>query len=90
MDSLFSRSDLTPLHCAAGCGHLDVVQALVTAGASVNLTGRGRRTAIFMAAENGHLDCVLPLLQVDADISVTSVKGWWLSGLFADVAPCSC
>ena len=35
---LFSQNELTPLHMAADCGHVEVAKALMAAGANVDAT----------------------------------------------------
>ncbi len=48
---------------AARNGHLDVVKALLEAGANINAVGEYSETALISAARNGHLDVVQELLK---------------------------
>ena len=59
----------TPLMLAAGEGHLDTVQLLVSKGAKVNEEGGGSR-ALEEAAAEGHNDVVQFLLDHHADLSL--------------------
>ena len=57
----------TPLHYAAGMGHLDVVTLLLEYGADINATEESEETALHWAALAGHLDIVRHLLEAGAD-----------------------
>lgn len=65
----------TPLHYAASRGHLDIVKALVAAGASVDDTSRGDNTALVSAAANGHLHVVAFLVSVGANANDRNADG---------------
>lgn len=66
----------TPLLIASRHGHLEIVQALLQAGASVNSTNRSGETPLHVASENGHVDVVNELLMVDATaVDVTDING---------------
>ena len=45
---------LTPLHCAAMCGHEEIAERLLAAGASPAATDKFKRTASEWAARRGH------------------------------------
>jgi ankyrin repeat protein len=75
---LLSKGDMdlnyaTPLVTASALGHLDIVQALLEAGADVNqqneVTGF---TPLISAADNGHLEVLSFLLETGADVSIAS------------------
>lgn len=54
----------TALRCAASAGHLDIVNALIKANASVNLADPYCGTALYSACEKGHVNIVHALLNV--------------------------
>ena len=56
------NSGATPLYVAAQNGHLDIVKALLEAGADRNQAMNSGATPLFIAAEKGHLDVVEMLL----------------------------
>ncbi|RUS31605.1 ankyrin repeat-containing domain protein [Jimgerdemannia flammicorona] len=57
--SLRDKTGSTPLHCAAGEGHLEIVQALVIEfGQNVNAVDDSGRTPLHFAAREGHADIV--------------------------------
>lgn len=67
----------TPLMLAAQFGRLDTVQALLDAGAGVDLHEKGRYTALMLAAGNGHADVVRTLLNAGANVNnVEQTRGW--------------
>ncbi|XP_014291823.1 protein fem-1 homolog B isoform X2 [Halyomorpha halys] len=59
----------TPLWCAAGAGHLNVVKTLVKAGADVNHTTTNNSTPMRAACYDGRLDIVKYLAMHGADIN---------------------
>jgi len=59
----------TPLHYAAGRGHLLVVQALLHARADVNAQDYSGSTPLHCAALNGHITVVQELLQARANVN---------------------
>jgi ankyrin repeat protein len=70
------RSDsMTPLHVAACYGHLDVLLALIRAGASVNEVDKYGRTALHLAVYWRHEVCVPALVQAGADVGLKDDKG---------------
>ena len=65
----------TALMLAAEQGHLDVVQALLDAGADLN-AGKGEwGTALMKAAQNGHLGVVRALIAAKADVNAADQQG---------------
>jgi len=58
---------LAPLHKAAISGHVAALQALLDAGARVDLEGPERATALSLAAMSGHAPAVAALLARGAD-----------------------
>jgi ankyrin repeat protein len=65
----------TPLYAAARNGHLEIVQALLKAGASVNKANHLGETPLYIAAENGHVKIVRTLIEAGADVNVPDNKG---------------
>ena len=65
----------TALHLAAGSGHNDIVEALLSCGAEVNAQDCLGATPIFSACQYGHLTCVLTLLKAGASISLSINDG---------------
>merc|ERR1711988_1252382 len=56
----------TALILAAGKGHLEVVDALLRAGAGVQLQNKKGMTALMLATQKGHSNIVEPLLKAGA------------------------
>ena len=55
---------------AASEGHVEIVEALLAAGADVNLaTGTSQRTALYAAAESGNEHVIVALLAANADVN---------------------
>lgn len=68
-DSTYGDWPQTPLHVAARCGALSIVQDLIKRGASIELkSGPAARsmTALHFAAEGGHVDVIKFLLESGA------------------------
>ena len=58
------------LAVAASEGHVEIVKALLAAGADVNLaTGTSQRTALYAAAESGNEHVIVALLAANADVN---------------------
>jgi ankyrin repeat protein len=56
----------TPIYWASVRGHLEVVQALIAAGADVNKANKTGRTPISQASYNGRLEVVQALIAAGA------------------------
>lgn len=63
------------LSLAAGAGHLEVLQALLDKGASINLSNNSGLTALSEALYNGHVDCATELIRRGADVTHVSKYG---------------
>ena len=59
----------TPLHFAAGKGHLRVIEYLVNQKADINAKNKDDCTPLHYAARNGHLSVVEYLVNRKADIN---------------------
>ena len=66
---------LTPLAFASRAGHVEVVKALVAAGANVNDTVLDGSTALMLAVLNAHYDVAAALLEGGADPNASG-PGW--------------
>jgi len=60
------RIGKTPLHCAAGEGHKEVVEFLCACGADVNAQNQFGKTALYYATKNGHKE-VIETLRTHSD-----------------------
>ena len=70
----------TALHAACINGHLDVLEALIGAGANVNATRDGypasdERTALHEACKEGHTSCALRLVKAGAAMHLEDAFG---------------
>lgn len=77
LDEVFDRQvgGHTPLHFATCMGHTDVVQALVEAGANVDIPGGLRaETPLHVAARRGHTAVMVALLHNRADINAGDLE----------------
>ncbi|RYG64092.1 ankyrin repeat domain-containing protein, partial [archaeon] len=63
----------TPLHYAAYRGHLEVVQVLLSAGASVNSVNAFNFTPLYYGAQQGRKEVCNALMEYGADVSI---YGW--------------
>eukprot|EP00795_Rhopilema_esculentum_P014481 gene14481-5544_t len=65
-----------PLHLASAAGNLELVQLLVSHGATIEIPGGlDKWTALFYAALAGHVDVVRFLLAIGADTTRVDAKG---------------
>lgn len=63
------------LYIAACQGHLDVVKALIAAGANLNQQADKGISSLFIAAQQGHLDVVNALIAAGADVFLNREDG---------------
>jgi ankyrin repeat protein len=63
------------LHFAARAGHHDAVEALLAAGADLNLRTGDGNTALHLALVNSHFDLALALIEKGADVRADG-PGW--------------
>jgi ankyrin repeat protein len=81
-ESVLALGGMTPLQFAAREGHMDAVQALVAAGADVNVvTASDKMSTLTIAILNGQFDIAKLLLEKGADPKNVSAGG--VSALFA-------
>ncbi|BBN18397.1 hypothetical protein MPTK1_8g02160 [Marchantia polymorpha subsp. ruderalis] len=66
----------TALHIAAAGGRVEMVQALLEAGAAVDVLSKTGQTALLEAVYMGHSDVVKSLLERGADTEVRNLMGW--------------
>ena len=60
---------LIPLHWSAENGHLEVVRALIEAGADVNARAENGLIPLILSAQNGHLEVVRALIEAGAYVN---------------------
>ncbi len=70
-----ASQDITALLAAARDGLLEVVTAILDAGAEVNQVNRIGATALMAAAQNGHIEVVNALIKAGADIHHSTHNG---------------
>ncbi|HEV2495955.1 MAG TPA: ankyrin repeat domain-containing protein [Terriglobia bacterium] len=68
----FVAGEQTPLMLAAKADHVDVMRALVAAGADAKLKAQDGTTILSAAAGSGHLDAVQYAYELNPDVKVTS------------------
>jgi len=73
-----SSDGWTPLHLAAFFGHPELANALIDAGADVDVrsTNAMKNTPLHAAVAGGHSTCVETLLKRGADANATQHGGW--------------
>jgi hypothetical protein len=76
LDDSSSVTLMTALTCAASEGHLDILKALIAAGADEDMADGYGHTPLNMAADNCHVECVKTLLAVKADVNHADRIGW--------------
>jgi len=65
----------TPLQIAALDGSVDIVKALIEAGANIHCKNSDKDTPLIDAVENSHLEVIKVLLDAGADPRVTNLNG---------------
>jgi ankyrin repeat protein len=71
-----AQGGLTPLLYAVRQGHVESVNALLEAGADVNLVSAGDKSSpLLLAIINGHFDVARTLLDQGADVNAQSLNG---------------
>ena len=60
---------------AAQQGHIEVVRALLAAGANINHADAEEATSLMMSARNGHIEVVRALLAANADPRIVAPNG---------------
>ncbi|GKY92051.1 hypothetical protein MPSEU_000176600 [Mayamaea pseudoterrestris] len=70
-----SDEGISPLIAAASEGHLEVVQALLAAKASIDATDKDGTNALMAASARGHLLIVKELLEAGAQMDVQNADG---------------
>lgn len=68
----FTAGELTPLMLAAQHDHVEVMRALVAAGADGRLKAQDGTTVLTAATSSGYLDAVQYAYELDPDVNVTS------------------
>ena len=63
--------DMTPLHYAAYCGHINIVKELISRGCKVDAKNSYGWTPLFYAAQQGHIDICKTLIDCQADPLLT-------------------
>jgi ankyrin repeat protein len=66
----------TPLHHAANCGHVEIVRALIDAGADVNVRCHRGWTPLIRACNAGHYEVAKVLLETSADVNAVNNEGY--------------
>nr|XP_051690370.1 myotrophin-like [Oryctolagus cuniculus] len=64
-----------PLHFAAGCGQLEILEFLLLKGADINTPDKHRITPLLSAVYEGRVSCVKLLPSKGADKTVKSPEG---------------
>jgi ankyrin repeat protein len=65
----------TALYCAAGRGHVALVNMLIKSGATVNLAKENGATPLHMASQNGKLEVVKALIEAEAKVNQATEDG---------------
>src|SRR6266513_1832357 len=68
----FIAGEQTPLMFAAKAGHVEVMRALVAAGADANAKAQDGTTVLTAAAGSGHLDAVQYAYELNPDVTIVS------------------
>ncbi|CAH1776765.1 unnamed protein product [Owenia fusiformis] len=76
MDYLYLQYGTTPLIWACRKGHVDIVQALLEEGASVDTAGMNSWTALLVAAKGGFTEVVEALLERHPNVNALDKDGF--------------
>jgi ankyrin repeat protein len=68
---------VTPLHAAASCNKVNLMEQLICQGAAVDLMSSSGDTPLIMAAANGQLDAAELLLKRGADVNLATSPVQW-------------
>jgi len=74
-DARIRSTGSTALILAADCGHKNVLSALVSSGAKVNLVDNSLSSALHKACASGYHECVEILLKSNADVTAVDNMG---------------
>lgn len=74
------------LQVAAANGRIEILLVLIRAGADVDTTDRGNRTALIHAARSGHREVVEALIRAGADLEIAEDDGFKNRGVTALIA----
>ena len=66
---------VTPLHTAASFGFEDLLEVLISLGASIDTQAYDGQTPLYSACLSNRLDCVTALVKAGADISLPASDG---------------
>ena len=67
---------MTPLMWACQRGHLECAEALIDAGAAVDMVNNNGRTALMWACTSGHHECAQALIDAGAAVDMVNNNGW--------------
>lgn len=67
---------ITPLLCAVASNRVEIVKALLAAGAKTNGTASDDVTPLWLACENNYKDIIGALIDGKADVNKPEVDGW--------------
>mmetsp|Transcript_7922 Transcript_7922/g.13713 ORF Transcript_7922/g.13713 Transcript_7922/m.13713 type:complete len:181 (+) Transcript_7922:151-693(+) len=70
-----NKDGWTPLHQAAFSGHVDIIAALLKAGAKINAKCNDGDTPLHYASAQGNLKCIKPLVDGGADLEARDQDG---------------
>ena len=67
--------NVTPLHVASECGHVNICRMLIEHGASVMARNCGRTTPLHLASQEGQVEVARVLIQLGADVAAQDKDG---------------
>jgi ankyrin repeat protein len=78
LDAPDPKTSRTALYLAAEKGYIDIINALITAGANVNVTApqSNNRTPLHIACKSGHVEVAEALLDAGADMELRTSLGY--------------